>query len=300
MNNARREKSWKAYKSALEAVGLAEKSLRIAWRAWDKALDLRSPTRPGEPEEAAGYLDVAFKSKEIAKLKEHEAYKELKATVKAYKSEVETLDSMNLEGACDDLEKMLISKGVIKEGEVFKAPFGWQKMNNKDTTTDQYETRTYTAIAVANWFIKKYKRENATLDQVKLMLLVYFANGLHLALYNRPLVYEPIEAWRYGPVIRSLKEVFKYHGMEPITDLIEFTEKINSDDMLAQKLLREVFQTTKKITGVQLSNWSHKKYSPWHETLAGGVENLNKPINNNLMRVYFNRTIVPTSSCWSS
>jgi uncharacterized phage-associated protein len=142
------------------------------------------------------------------------------------------------------------------------------------------------------------------------MYLVYVTNGLHLALYNRPLIYEPVEAWKYGPTIRILNEEYKYHGMGPITDLIliEFKEKccgatirdklssikVNSSDMRAQKLLREVFQQTKEVTGIQLSNWAGQKGGPWRETWDKlRAADVGAQINNDLMRHYFIGKIKP-------
>lgn len=73
--------------------------------------------------------------------------------------------------------------------------------------------------AIANWFISKAIKENVKLDQIKLMNLIYIAQGIGLAVDN-PLFSEPIEAWKYGPVVGDIYREFKYAGMESITKLI--------------------------------------------------------------------------------
>jgi uncharacterized phage-associated protein len=60
----------------------------------------------------------------------------------------------------------------------------------------------YPAAAIANEFIKVAKRNGVLLTPMKLQKLVYFAHGWYLALLGKPLINEPVEAWKFGPVIQ--------------------------------------------------------------------------------------------------
>ena len=51
---------------------------------------------------------------------------------------------------------------------------------------------------------------------MKLQKLVYFAHGWHLAIHNRPLVNEQVEAWKFGPVFSDLYHQIKSFGNEKI------------------------------------------------------------------------------------
>ncbi|MDR1041744.1 MAG: DUF4065 domain-containing protein [Deltaproteobacteria bacterium] len=78
------------------------------------------------------------------------------------------------------------------------------------------------AIAVANWFIERNRKESGDLTHLKLQKLLYFAQGWHLAYYDVPLFEDPIEAWKYGPVVRSVYFALSRRGKnEVIKDPIE-------------------------------------------------------------------------------
>lgn len=127
----------------------------------------------------------------------------------------------------------------------------------------------YSARAVANWFIKKSKETNTPLDQIKLMKLVYIAQGLALANDTR-LFNEPIEAWKYGPVISVLYNEFKKYGLNSIEEytyddfLDDQIPMVADDDNQANTILEQTWGTFSKYSGIKLSNWSHNENGPWH------------------------------------
>ncbi|MBQ7262906.1 MAG: DUF4065 domain-containing protein [Synergistaceae bacterium] len=48
---------------------------------------------------------------------------------------------------------------------------------------------------------------------LKLQKLLYYCQGYALALTGKPLFPEPVEAWRYGPVVDSVYQAYKrYKG----------------------------------------------------------------------------------------
>lgn len=66
-------------------------------------------------------------------------------------------------------------------------------------------------------FIDKDKQEGCPVEVVlKLIKLVY----IHLGVNKKPLIRENVEAWKYGPVIRSVYDAFKGYGKLSITDRV--------------------------------------------------------------------------------
>ena len=59
-----------------------------------------------------------------------------------------------------------------------------------------------TAFDVANYFLSIPEYEDLT--NLKLQKLVYYAQGIHLAIYGKPLFNEAIKAWEHGPVVPEL------------------------------------------------------------------------------------------------
>ena len=68
-------------------------------------------------------------------------------------------------------------------------------------------------------YVNKLETEQAgdeaapDIDPMKLQKLLYYCQGYSLGLRGKPLFADPIEAWKYGPVVRSVYQEFKkYKG----------------------------------------------------------------------------------------
>ncbi len=81
-------------------------------------------------------------------------------------------------------------------------------MTNKDAK--------HTALDIAKWFVQKSIDEDIRMDQIKLMNLVYAAQGMALATTNKRLFDEDILATDCGVIIQSLYDQFKHIGMDQI------------------------------------------------------------------------------------
>ncbi|MEG2273229.1 MAG: DUF4065 domain-containing protein [Acinetobacter sp.] len=141
----------------------------------------------------------------------------------------------------------------------------------------------YSAIAVANAFIERAKKQNITdLTPMKLQKLVFFAHAWSLAASNNPLIKDKVLAWRYGPVIESVYHEFKSYGSNNITK--PGTELIWSDDPddivkakfsapmipksddYANSIIDVVLDVYGDKSAVFLSNLTHEKGSAWDVT----------------------------------
>ncbi len=63
------------------------------------------------------------------------------------------------------------------------------------------------AIDISAYFIDyAYRGEEygELISNLKLQKLLYYAQGFHLALYDKLLFSEDIEAWQHGPVVRDV------------------------------------------------------------------------------------------------
>ena len=76
----------------------------------------------------------------------------------------------------------------------------------------------YSAKAIANYFLDKADEESISLTPMKIIKLVYIAHGWYLALTDKPLIKDYVEAWTYGPVIPDLYHEFKKYGNRPIQE----------------------------------------------------------------------------------
>lgn len=110
----------------------------------------------------------------------------------------------------------------------------------------------YGAKAIANRFLEIAKKEHVGITPMKLQKLIYFAHGWNYGLYDEPLIADPIQAWRFGPVIPSIYHEFKHVGSGTISDratdfdleefeLVEPT--IPDDDTRTLRLIDRVWKT---------------------------------------------------------
>ena len=132
------------------------------------------------------------------------------------------------------------------------------------------------AAAVANEFLALGDRDGIPIDQMKLQKLLYYAHAWHLAMNNKPLFDEDIEAWPWGPVVRDIYNETRSYGRGPITDPVSHLERVGRnaldwrftkpkpiEDKPTRDFLEEVWKSHKAYSGVQLSNSTHATGEPW-------------------------------------
>jgi uncharacterized phage-associated protein len=114
----------------------------------------------------------------------------------------------------------------------------------------------YTADDIARYFLHKAdKDEQELISNLKLQKLVYYAQGLHLAIYGKAIFKEEIKAWNYGPVVPDLYSKYKKHGSKGIPADKSFRpEKI--DDEL-RKFLDEIYSAFGQFSAMRLMDLTH-------------------------------------------
>lgn len=143
----------------------------------------------------------------------------------------------------------------------------------------------YPAVAIANYFIKKAHEDRTNITLMKVSKLVYIAHGFNLAIYDKPLVDEPVQAWKFGPVIASIYSTYKNFGEFPITRIT--LEEIDESDNDTKELLNKIWESNKAYTAFQLSSWSHEKGSPWDKVWSKSPGTKNMIISDDIIKPYF-------------
>lgn len=118
------------------------------------------------------------------------------------------------------------------------------------------------AINVANFFIESATSQDDKITNLKLNKLLYFAQALSLVKRGKPLFEEPIEAWSFGPVVKSIYHEFKIYGnktiKKPTTD--DYADDFNEEE---EDILVETMLQFGQYTASALVNKSHAKGGPW-------------------------------------
>ena len=131
----------------------------------------------------------------------------------------------------------------------------------------------HSSIAIANYFLKLAEKEGEQLTHMKVQKLVYIAYGWHFPFFEKKMLSETVEAWRWGPVFPVLYAEFKYYGDRPITKLgivpmNDAGEEEEVTDQELQEFLQAVWEQYKSYTPIGLSALTHEEGTPWQKTIA--------------------------------
>lgn len=124
----------------------------------------------------------------------------------------------------------------------------------------------YNPTTIANRFIELAADAGKRLTPMQLNKLTYIAHGFSLGLYDRPLIDDHVEAWRYGPVVPGLYRRLKKFGSQPVTEKVTGLFGRDRDEELSiqdDDLVKAVFEKYGSLTGAQLSFLTHKRGTPW-------------------------------------
>jgi len=148
-----------------------------------------------------------------------------------------------------------------------------------------------TALEIAEHFVAISHRDRQPISHLKLQKLLYFAQGYHLAVTRgNPLFSDEIQAWKFGPVIPSIYNVYKTHGNNPIN---EAGNMLKSAEEPLLRFLDKVWKIISPFSAIRLSSISHTSGGPWHRIVMenGGDVGMNRKIPLELMTNYFSQLI---------
>ncbi|MEX0698465.1 MAG: type II toxin-antitoxin system antitoxin SocA domain-containing protein [Acidimicrobiia bacterium] len=99
-------------------------------------------------------------------------------------------------------------------------------------------------------------------DQWKLQKLLYYAQAWSQAWRDEPLFQEPVEAWRWGPVVEVVYQDYKAFGKEPFAEPVSGNRKALTGDECAT--LSGVLNRYGKLSGKDLAALTHEDEA-WQE-----------------------------------
>ncbi|EMF0475717.1 Panacea domain-containing protein [Enterococcus hirae] len=159
----------------------------------------------------------------------------------------------------------------------------------------------WNADKIADWFLVRHSSEmqrdaanDENLTQMKLHKLMYYSQGVCLAVFSKRLFDEELLAWRHGPVVRSIFE--KYQGQKELPS--EVTEEqlknyqLISNDENSRMILEAVYEQYADYSASQLRNMTHKE-TPWIEAWNNGKGTT--AISDETVRNFFKENIVEAS-----
>lgn len=129
----------------------------------------------------------------------------------------------------------------------------------------------YPAAAVANFFIGKNESSRASLTHLKIQKLLYYAQGWFMANYDGSRLFdENIEAWKHGPVVRSVYKALSGSKDSQITNKINTVygqvygpHEIDPNDESTLGFLNQFWEQFYSLDAYALTNSTHLRGTPW-------------------------------------
>ena len=129
--------------------------------------------------------------------------------------------------------------------------------------------RRYDARQIGNYFIRQAHSRRQQVSIMHVLKLVYMAHGWTLALLDRPLINDQVEAWEYGPVIPSLYWAHRPDGIYNVQPLEIYEEPLESE---VEAILYRVDEMYEGLSAAQLSRLTHIPGGPWAKIYRPGAK----------------------------
>jgi uncharacterized phage-associated protein len=145
-----------------------------------------------------------------------------------------------------------------------------------------------TALNVAKFLIKLAAAEEDPeyLCHLRLQKLLYYVQGWSLALRDKPMFLERIEAWSNGPVVRDVYPYFADHGYNSIpSSAVSDPIGLSDKDL---EFIASVWEPYKVYSALSLRRMTHTE-KPWLDARRGlgPAERGNKEITRQAMKDFF-------------
>ena len=115
------------------------------------------------------------------------------------------------------------------------------------------------ARAVADFLLVFSRDHGDPASNLKLQKLLYYSQAWFLALHDKPLFSETIEAWVHGPAVPPVYGAFKKWTWQPILKEVSAPKDLSAK---ARKHLTEVMDVYGSLTAYQLEKLTHSE-DPW-------------------------------------
>jgi uncharacterized phage-associated protein len=138
---------------------------------------------------------------------------------------------------------------------------------------------------VANYFLFLVARDPGDLiTQLKLQKLLYFAQGISLAIHDEPLFDEEIEAWEHGPVVRELRKVYGAFGRDSLPSPGEMDFDVYTQQQ--KELIYKIYAQYGEHSAFYLRNLTHE-----HSIWSDAYKNPDQMISKKSIKEFFKKLI---------
>ncbi len=128
------------------------------------------------------------------------------------------------------------------------------------------------ALTVGNSILERAQQDDKDITPMKLQKLIYCLYKEYYKSTGRALFDERFEAWKYGPVLRSVYDAFKKYGANAIKDFAAATDgNIYVVNQKTSSNFKNSFEKTwrqyRDYDGIVLSSFTHQSNTAWRKAI---------------------------------
>lgn len=140
---------------------------------------------------------------------------------------------------------------------------------------------------VAKYFIARNddRQSGELITNMKLQKLLYYAQGLHLAIYDKPLFDASIVKWIHGPVVPDIYHKYKFNGSSGISLSEDDPLNMNAFSSEELEVMDEAYDVFGQFSAWRLREMTHEE-PPWKNAQD------NESITHQSLRDYFKTQLV--------
>lgn len=125
------------------------------------------------------------------------------------------------------------------------------------------------ATVLSNNILVRAQEEKIDITPMKLQKLLYYVCVKYAKETGNSPISEHFEVWKYGPVVATVYAEFKPFGSKTITKFSQNAmgkSKMVDEDAnpILKKCLDYVWNKFKRLSGIELSERTHKRESGWY------------------------------------
>lgn len=145
------------------------------------------------------------------------------------------------------------------------------------------------SLAVAQYILDRCQASaDPSVTPMQLLKLVYVAHGHMLGKHGCPLLSEPVQAWQYGPVVRSVYEAVRNYRSDPVQEVKNGRRWVRFDEH-EREIMEAVADEYGPIDGITLSAATHRPGTPW--SITWNENGKNSVISNDLIENFYRRIL---------
>jgi uncharacterized phage-associated protein len=125
----------------------------------------------------------------------------------------------------------------------------------------------HNVIEIANRIVLLARPEVGDhISNLKVQKLLYYVQGFHLAIHDKPIFNENILAWQYGPVVREAYQYLKGYGSGHIEiDDANYEKYYVEFPPSETELICDVWNVYGQYSAYRLMEFTHNE-PPWYNT----------------------------------